>query len=209
MTRRKVNPSRMTLWWKHWREICLPASVKSTRCSPIVVAEVAPHPCGTTPLWHHTPVAPHLLHHTPLAPHHSQPYYTTPQPSVLTPPGRQNGGPEGPCRRLFHHRFLWDGHLLLRPTLRPGRQHLHCRHRGGGTRPQRLRRRPNPAAPRHAPTHAYHGESSGAIPLERRHHRAFGRRRHLGQTLLRCTHKAHHTAESVSTIPHHVTHSTQ
>ena len=107
---------------------------------------------STTPLWHHTP----------LAPHHSHSYYTTPQPSVLTPPGRQNGGAEGPCRRLFHHRFLWDGHLLLRPTLRPGRQHLHCRHRGGGTRPQRLRRGPNPAAPRHAPTHAWCDTSRAA-----------------------------------------------
>ena len=67
MTRRKVNPSRMTLLWTCWRETCLPASVKSTRCSPIVVAEVAPHPCGTTPLAPHpsctTPQSP-LLHHT-------------------------------------------------------------------------------------------------------------------------------------------------
>ena len=32
--------------------------------------EVAPHPCGTTPLWHHTHVTPH--HHYPCitAPHH-------------------------------------------------------------------------------------------------------------------------------------------
>ena len=98
---------------------------------------------GTTP----------LLHHTPVAPHHSHPYCTTPQSPLLhhttcTPidstwlAGKANGK-RAPAAAAAYSIITSFGTGTYCSCLHydpaGARQHLHCRHRGGGARPQRLR----------------------------------------------------------------------